>query len=324
MTQRHNVIIHVGYPKSASTTLQKHLFCKHPDINYLGAYPTANIGVDTAEAAASDCEYLRNADLRRFYHDLINMDSLEFTQGDTADLFKRSIRPLLSPQKLNVFSHEALTNTYSADRGVKARRLKRFFPNAKIIVIIRNQADFLRSQYIDHPFDPVCRGSGKPFPLGKWLRKVFKNTEKIKLAHSLHYAYTIQFYAGLFSPDHIGVFSVETLKDTPQRFCDRLSSFMGVESRTTYRLLLNRRENTAVSPFYNCIRSWERRLGFPFLRYLTKVVPEDMLKKMGWGKTKIPAVWRDWINTYYAESNRSLQSSHMPASDVRQFTGKTR
>ena len=28
--------LHIGYPRTGTTTLQKHLFCKHPQINYFG------------------------------------------------------------------------------------------------------------------------------------------------------------------------------------------------------------------------------------------------------------------------------------------------
>ena len=28
--------LHIGYPRTGTTTLQKHLYCKHPQINYLG------------------------------------------------------------------------------------------------------------------------------------------------------------------------------------------------------------------------------------------------------------------------------------------------
>jgi len=31
-----NTFIHIGFPKTATTTLQNHLFSKHPGIHYLG------------------------------------------------------------------------------------------------------------------------------------------------------------------------------------------------------------------------------------------------------------------------------------------------
>ena len=44
------IFFHVGFPKSASTTLQKQLFDKHSKINYLGVYPTGNVGQDSDES----------------------------------------------------------------------------------------------------------------------------------------------------------------------------------------------------------------------------------------------------------------------------------
>lgn len=43
------VYIHIGYAKAASSTLQKHLFDKHPKINNLGIYSTNNLGKDSSE-----------------------------------------------------------------------------------------------------------------------------------------------------------------------------------------------------------------------------------------------------------------------------------
>lgn len=40
-------VVHVGYPKAASTSLQKHLFDRHPQIRNLGVFPTGNVGEDS-------------------------------------------------------------------------------------------------------------------------------------------------------------------------------------------------------------------------------------------------------------------------------------
>ena len=32
------IFLHLGYPKTASTYLQKNIFSKHPDINYIGKF----------------------------------------------------------------------------------------------------------------------------------------------------------------------------------------------------------------------------------------------------------------------------------------------
>ena len=41
-----NLYLHIGYPKTATTTLQKHVFQHHLDINYLGIKGVGREGVD--------------------------------------------------------------------------------------------------------------------------------------------------------------------------------------------------------------------------------------------------------------------------------------
>ena len=38
--------LHIGYPRTGTTTLQRHLYCKHPQINYLGKDLSRSIDVE--------------------------------------------------------------------------------------------------------------------------------------------------------------------------------------------------------------------------------------------------------------------------------------
>ena len=71
-----DVVFHIGYPKAASTTLQKHLFCCHSDLNSLALFPRKNAGLE-AVTRRENIPYLESEDLRKFYKALLSgYDSL--------------------------------------------------------------------------------------------------------------------------------------------------------------------------------------------------------------------------------------------------------
>ncbi len=163
------IFVHIGYPKSASTTLQKHLFHKHSDINYFGLYPTKNIGQDTPKIDRN-ARFLTDKNLRTFYKALLMEEPDEYSHQEAVDLFRTSIKNHLS-NKVNLLSHERFTSTLFGHSSLeeKAKRLKTIIPDAKIILVIRNQADLIKSQYRDMPFDPRNIRKGKPVSLKKWI-----------------------------------------------------------------------------------------------------------------------------------------------------------
>ena len=83
---KNNTYFHIGFPKSASTTLQKQLFDKHSQINFLGIYPTRNIGQDSDESN-KDTKYLQNKDLKEFHNHLTYLEGVEYKFSDVEKYF---------------------------------------------------------------------------------------------------------------------------------------------------------------------------------------------------------------------------------------------
>ena len=50
------IFFHIGFPKAASTTLQKQLFANHPQLVNLGLYPTSNVGNDNFKFSERELE----------------------------------------------------------------------------------------------------------------------------------------------------------------------------------------------------------------------------------------------------------------------------
>jgi hypothetical protein len=310
------IFIHIGCAKAASTTLQKHLFDKHSEINNLGSYPTGNLGKDSNNVNY-DCAYLKDENIRKFYSNLVALDGIEYRSCGNLKLYQTLIKPYLETDRINLFSTERFTSILFShdDLKIKADRLKEIFPNAKIILIIRNQFNMIISQYRDHPFDPRCVRIGKPLSIDKWI-KVALEDRQTKYFSCLNYYEIINLYSELFGRDNIGVFLFEELVNNPNQFANRISNFMEIDPEQSQIILNNKHENVSVSQRYNYYRALVRRRLMPHIESL-KILPDDFKKnilfflKSGNKKNyKIHPTTQAMLHEHFAPLNNKLQEEY--------------
>lgn len=312
-----NIFVHVGYPKSASTTLQKTLFSKHSDILNLGLYPTNNIGVDTKETS-EDSIYLNDGYLKIFYDNMTKLNEKEYAKSNNEFLFNEKIKKyILATDKKVIFSHERFTSVFFAykDYQVKAKRLYNFFPNAKILFIIRNQYNWLMSQYRDHPFDPRNLSSGKATTFDEWF-EIASTDKSIKLMDNLDYYNVIQYYEDLYGRQNIGVFQFEELITDLESFSQKISDFLEINKDKTQEILSGQHENKGVSNIYNYYRQFKRsylknlskKKYFPVL--IEKKI-EDLFKNTKYRKRyKLSLENIKILEDYYADNNLKLSQKY--------------
>jgi hypothetical protein len=134
--------IHVGYPKCLSTSLQRCYFSKHPDIDYCGVGIKTNIDYIDKDISNLIEVYIRYSNFK-FFEKKINFFKKKIS--------KKITRAKVKGKKAIGVSAEILSIGFSAkdnDNYEKARRLSYIFPkNTRIIILIRNQIDFLKSIY---------------------------------------------------------------------------------------------------------------------------------------------------------------------------------
>lgn len=271
------VVFHVGYPKSASSTLQKHLFDRHSELNFLGLYPQGDLGNFTKEIN-KDSLYFQHSELRSFHNQLTKLEGIEFYFSKVNETYK-NVKNHLENSKINVFSNEFFLSVLFAhpDRAEKAKRIKNYFPNAKIIIVIRNQIDIIKSQYRDHPFDPRNLYSNhKSVNIDQWVERDLDNPF-INFLESINYFKTIKFYSDLFGKENVGVFLFEDLKDNLETFAKYISRFLEIDYKETFKLLKNKKENSGMSKKVNHYRSFRNNLAKAFPYSLQKI---DIIKKI--------------------------------------------
>lgn len=136
-----NEFIHIGYPKNFSTTLQRDFFSKHEKIFYLGIGLETSLGYKTPIIEKAFELYLKSAKYFKY---------CEFEEKLIQDLKRLREQAKTEGASCMVVSSEHLSFAFthdSIDIREKFKRLKRVFNSPKIILIIRNQFDLIKSLY---------------------------------------------------------------------------------------------------------------------------------------------------------------------------------
>lgn len=249
----YQIFFHVGYPKAASSSLQLNLFPYHDEINNLSAQSELFQG---------------KSPLNSFYYNLKHLKPTLYEQIDHSSIFYNYIFPNLEQKRINVFSEEGIITDFSktVDQELRANRVKYYFPNAKIIIIIRQQAEFLRSFY----------DWGNPDKtIDKWLDKLF-NQENNRLLSSLNFYKAMSLYYNLFGKDNVKVLLFEELKFNPDSFGNKLANFLGI---STYNTISNLKQPVVNS--YNSDLNKYRRFRANLLPNVTfsKYLPNSLIQK---------------------------------------------
>lgn len=198
------LLLHIGYHKTGSTWLQRVLF-------------------DNAERGfTTETGEPRHA----LVHDFVLPDALAYDAEQVRDKFAAARAAALAQQETLVLSHERLSGYPSSgghDRRMIADRLRETFPDARVLIVIREQRALIRSMYSQHITDGgterLERFLHRPEPgLGRkpWFDPAFYAFDRL-----------IAYYRGLFGADRVLALPFELLVRDPQDFVDRLAAFCG-------------------------------------------------------------------------------------------------
>jgi hypothetical protein len=210
------LLVHIGVPKSATTSLQFGAFPSHPDINYLGKpFYNEQFGYEGSLATAE------------FTDSLWKQDELEFDYALARQRFDVGIRTRLSNGKLALLSEEGLAHAGATDRSITAKRLAEICSNIDcyILITVREQKRALFSMHqwyyarrmVSHNFENWIRwcrsystyyGRNNDFPLREYS-----------------YACLVKNYIGLFGRERVLVLPMEMLAKEPECFFSRLEEF---------------------------------------------------------------------------------------------------
>ncbi len=232
------LIVHVGYPKTATTTFQKNVFPHHPDIEYLGKFiPSYDFADPT---------------LKRELDSLLFSDRLNYPGTGNLRQTVDSLRAKTS-RKCALISTESFIHPSAVDLATVADRVFDAFAPCKILITIREQISSILSFYWMHgrfgqylalgPKDEADRIE-YPIRFREWLRFQQSSPYRNYMA-TLHYDRVVAYYALKFGPENVRVLIYESLKEDPDAYADDLSGFLGVDPATTRRLAAGKHEYPA-------------------------------------------------------------------------------
>lgn len=187
-------LIHIGYHKTASTWLQANLFNNYGFKRY---FPQSAIMQKIVLPNALD---FNAGQLRAYYDSLVDDDYV------------------------SVISNERLSgNPHSGGYDSKelADRLYASFPEAKVLIVIREQVSAILSSYIQY-----IRVGG-PCSIDDYLEPTTRNIPILPLFNFEHFNYLrlVHYYHSLFGKDNVLVLPFELFQKSPVDFCSKITSF---------------------------------------------------------------------------------------------------
>lgn len=307
------VYIHAGFPKCASTTLQEHLFSRHPALQHF-PYPVKS--GKYGQALSAD---VRETGIR-FFDQLLNADRLQYDPAEARRLLKAYVLDRLEPGKIPVLSHERLVSEVPhADRTLRAARLRELFPDpwkVRIVMVLRNQPDAIRSRYNASPSDPFCQSPysvSSPMGPEPWLAWQEENLHRGFLG-ILDYHALARFYADLFGRENLGIFLFEEFVREKPLFVEKLAGFMGIDGDEALALLSRAHSNKSTRPpwhaTYVALKSKGPLKNLSLGRYLPAPLVHTVMNLLHRKSAPAPGFspeQRERIRRMYKDSNTRLQ-----------------
>lgn len=174
-----------------------------------------------------------------------------------------------------------------------AEKIREHYPDAKILICLREQADWFDSSY---------RYFLDRMPPRKRTFADFLRTPRGRLMLQIgHHDKVIEAYTGVFGPGRVKVLRLEWLKDKPEYFVGQLCDFLDIETRLQMPEPANVDRSVPVTMVQrtglptHLLPGVVKSMGQKFLNAL----PRRMFKKNALSSTD-----RRWLKETFAASNR--------------------
>ncbi len=301
-----NPLIHIGYHKTATTWFQRRLFTRDNAV----FEPLSRKDKGYSSVAL----YFTHDEEHYLLSPFVNND--ELVQKEVQDLVE--MHPALCTQ-IPVISHERLSgNPHSSgfDACAIASRLKQSFPDARILISIREQKDFLLSNYFQY------LSVGGTRNLARYLSYEYDGKLPGFSPSHILYVPLIKEYHRLFGKENVLIMPYELFRKTPKNYIKNLSDFVGKhievpddEFRVTvnknryqylryYLRILNifkyKSSLNGYSPLSNRFTS---KLAFLLQKLIMIVFPRRLNRQL---TRKLKVEIENWTGDRYVATNKEL------------------
>jgi len=223
--------LHIGYPRTATTLLQKQLYKSNKNILYLGR-----------KRSNTPSERWLNKKLY-IYWEWIRSGKIEIDIEDA----RKQINTMLAIGAENnkeaaVISDETISKPHRIGHSVKiSQRLNKLFPNAKILLTIRNQIDLIFSLYGLALRRSIANRSSLP-TFDSWFMEG-AGSNYVPIQERFNYANLYSDLLNNYNGDKISVLFYEDFINNNNKYMADLKEAIGVR-----KLILNTSSIINASP----------------------------------------------------------------------------
>jgi hypothetical protein len=237
-------LIHVGYHKTASSWLQSALF-------------------------EDACTGFHAVPRPEILDRLVLVPPFEFDPATAREGFAGALAGARSRSAVPVLSHERLSgNPHSGgyDAALLADRVAAVFPDARVLIVIREQRSMIVSVYKQYVAE------GGPASLRRYLHPPCAGRARLPMFRFGFFEYDrmIARYQALFARERVLVLAFEELKRAPRDFVERVAAFAGTAKPGELRW---EAANVGLSALATALK-----------RPLNLVLVRDRLNPLGWSE----------------------------------------
>lgn len=303
-----NVLVHIGMHKTGSTWLQENLF-----------------GADDS-GFWSPCDIAMPAKKRvKAYTRMLFMDNQDRLMADE-DFDPTGLREQLGPHvvpvgRCAVFSAERLSGhplSNGFDRSQICNRIKRVFPNACILIIIREQRSIILSSYMQ------CLKNGGGYTIQYFIAGKRGENRHALRSHFFKYDRLIRLYQSVFGSENVLTLPMEMIIVKPRDFAGRICQFSNIDTPDDLPFHIKSNERATYLPYvalrrivplirssqgnaYNPSilgRNLGRSVHLRTVNAISKVVPRSLDK---WVKNRLQQQVDELTKDTYVTSNRETE-----------------
>ncbi len=288
-----NVVFHIGFPKTATTTLQSVLM-ETQSCHYIGKGLRENLqpspSLDMARAVLF-------ADTERF-EAMLPVLQEHVTAPDAACV-------MVSDEAFSFAEHMKIGRQWGrqvvSDHRVTAGRLARICPEARIMMSVRDQMSFLVSFYRQ-----AIKGDGYKGSFDDYITAEIDALPHRSMLHLLRFDEVHAAYAEAFGAENLLISVYEAYRDDFGSYLDTVAGFCGLDAAELRSLWGGRHDNKAKARRESPQQKRLRQLVPPGLR---KMAPSGMKRAINEALAKPPepatftAAQKEKISSYFSEPN---------------------
>lgn len=234
------LILHVGLPKTGTTTIQQAILPRLPNVNMIGkTHKKTSI-------AKTELSILQE----KLIFNITQNDGIEFDHKNVNAIANKFHSQLKNTKHPIIWSNEALTTANRVDRSIIAQRLFTYVRPDKILISLRDPLLALKSQH----FHAVRAGKVNNACFVSWLEDgipfgAFNSMHKIDNRIKQYcYPNLINKYLSIFGADNVSIIYLEDLTNNNRIFANTICGTLNLDFSIVYeicQLASNARHNSA-------------------------------------------------------------------------------